>query len=508
MSAARWPRSGLHLAIVVSAQARRAFVAALVVGIATVGFGAAPAWAHISLADSDPQNISTVDEPVERVRLTFSGEADPATDKFVIEGPSGEQVPVASIEPDGDGNVLIVTPSQPLAGGRHRVTWAIRSGDAHTMNGTIAFTVTAAAAATGPGASAPTTVGVTPAATGDTTTGSPSLAAESTAGIARWLVYASLLFCIGGLGYLVWVHRGTASEGRRLVHLIRRAALVVGVGAVAEFAAQVVVFDGGSPSALLQPAAWAEAATASFGTGTALRIVGAVLVLTFLRIDLDHTFILDGHSGFDELSAADLALLDDSAGSVATQTVSSPPLLRLRVEASPVAFVGAALLVASEAFIGHTATTDPRLAIVLSDAGHLIGAGIWASGAVMLAVTIGRRHGRGQPLDARLLATRFSAIAGWALAAVAATGVVLGWGILGEISALWSTAFGRVLVAKVVVVGVIAGIGTYNHKVLVPALHDGGEDTEHRFRRTVTTEAALFGVVLVLTALLVASSTI
>src|SRR5690606_14305865 len=125
---------------------------------------------------------------------------------------------------------------------------------------------------------------------------------------------------------------------------------------------------------------------------------------------------------------------------------------------------GAVLLVASEAFLGHTATTQPRLLVVASDAGHLLAGGLWAAGAVMLAATISRRHRRGLPLDARLLATRFSVVAGWSLAGVAVTGMALAWGILGEFDALWTTSFGKVLVAKVAVVAVIAALGDYNHR--------------------------------------------
>jgi len=92
--------------------------------------------------------------------------------------------------------------------------------------------------------------------------------------------------------------------------------------------------------------------------------------------------------------------------------------------------------------------------------------------------------------------------------AVAVTGVALAWGILGAVDALWTTTFGQVLLAKIAVVAAIAGLGAYNHKVLVPALIDGGEQADQQFRRTVTVEAVLFGVVLALTAVLVASSTI
>jgi putative copper export protein len=294
------------------------------------------------------------------------------------------------------------------------------------------------------------------------------------------------------------------------VFLVRRAALVVAAAALVEFLAQVIVFDGGSIGALASPSAWGAVLVAGFGTGTALRLLGAALVLMFLRIDLDDIFVLEGDGGFDELSASDFALLDDSGGGgpVTRLEATAPPLVRLRVEASPIAFVGALVLVASEAFIGHTATIEPRLLVIASDAGHLVAAGLWAAGAVMLAATIGRRHRRNQPLDARLLATRFSVVAGWSLAAVAVTGTALGWEILGGLDRLWTTTFGKVLVVKVVAVAVIAALGAYNHKVLVPALTDGDADADDQFRRTVTLEAALFGVVLALTAVLVASSAV
>jgi len=487
-----------------------ALLALAIAGMVSI-IGAAPVWAHIDLAESVPQNVSTVHEPVEQVRLTFTGEADPVVDQFGIEDPEGKFVVVTSVEQRGDGNTLIVTPAQALAGGRHRVTWAIRSGDSHTMDGTIAFTVTAAAVAATPGVgeaseTPPSAIETQPIS--DAADVSPTQAAERVATFARWLVYIALLFCVGGLGYLTWIHRGSAAEGRWLVFLIRRAALVVAGGALIEFLAQVVIFDGGSVGAVLSPSAWGDVLTASFGTGTLLRFVGAALVLAFLRIDLDHTFVLDGDNGFDELSATDLALLDQPSGGVATKIApAAPALVRLRVEASPVAFIGAVLLVASEAFIGHTATTEPRLLVIASDAGHLIAGGLWAAGAVMLAATIRRRHRRNEPLDARLLATRFSVVASWSLVAVAVTGIALAWGILGEVEALWTTTFGKMLLAKVAVVAAIAAIGGYNHRVIVPALVDGGEHADHQFRRTVAAEAALFGIVLALTAVLVASNT-
>lgn len=481
-----------------------ASLALIVVAISMV-VGATPAGAHTELSESDPANVSTVDRPVGAIRLTFSTAVEAVVEQFAIEDPNGDLVPITAVETEDDGSTLLVTPAHSLGGGRNRVSWAIRSGDSHTMDGTVSFTVTAPAGVIDPNARP-----IATAPTSATEPGSKSAGAERLATLFRWLVYAALLFCVGGLGYLSWVHRGTSSEGRWLVFLVRRAALVIAIGAVGEFLSQVVVFDGGSVAALLSPAAWAEVLTAGFGAGTVLRLLGAGLVLVFLRIDLDHGFVLDRTTDSDEAEDRDVAPgRGPSDAQVATRAAAqAPSLVRLRVEASPLAFVGAVLLVASEAFIGHTATTTPRLLVILSDVGHLVAGGLWAAGAVMLAATIRRRHRRDAPLDARLLATRFSVVAGWSLAAVAVTGAVLGWQILGDVSGLWSTTFGQVLLLKMAVVAVIACIGAYNHRVIVPALVNGGEHADHQFRQTVAVEAALFGVVLALTAVLVASSAV
>ncbi len=480
--------------------------AALAIVIGTLLLLTSTASAHVELAESEPANITTVTGPLSEVRLTFSGAADPVEDEFSIAGQDGSDIPIASIQNDGD-TVLVVRTTEPVVAGRTRMTWAIRSGDSHTMTGALSFTVESAsdpAAAPAPSLPAPTAEEL--AAVLDTSAGqAPEKGlADHLASAARWLVYGALLVCVGGLGYLAWVHRGTAGEGRRLVFYIRRAALVVAAGAVVEWLAQVYLVNGDRLGALWSPSAWGEVVGSSFAGGTALRLVGAGLVLVFLRIDLDHGFVLDRSPEFDFRELTGEWPGRDTA--VATAQPEAAPLARLRVEASPLALVGAVLLIASESFIGHTSSVQPRFAVLASDAGHLVAGGLWAAGTFMLALTLWGRRRRGEPLDARLLGTRFSVMAGWSLVGVAATGLILGWAILGEVSALWSTEFGRLLSAKVAVVIVIAAIGAHNHRVLVPALGGKSPDVDERFRRTVTAEAVLFAAVLVLTALLVVSN--
>jgi copper transport protein len=320
---------------------------------------------------------------------------------------------------------------------------------------------------------------------------------ELVANLSRWVVYASLFLCVGGLTYLAWVHRGSEREARRLVFYVRRAAVVVVVASVVEWLAQLVASSSGDVWAMLSVSAWRELSGSGFAKGSLLRLVGGLLVLACLRIDHADAFwtsdLEPDHPGGPL----------GTVGRVSGTATLDAPLSRLRVEASPLAFVGAAALVVSEAFIGHTATVGPRVVVVVADAVHLLAGAGWVAGGLMLALTLWNRHRRGELLDAHLLATRFSRLASWALALVTATGVALAWSILRTPSALWATGFGRVLLVKLVLVAVAVGVGAHNHRTLVPILSEGDDAAAHRFRRALSAEVVLFAAVLFFTALLV-----
>ena len=466
---------------------------------------AAPASAHVDLLESTPANVSTVAGPVRTVTFRFSGAADPVTDKFAIEDASGGRVPIASVANDGS-STIVVTAAGDLAAGRSKVTWALRGADGHTMTGTIAFTVT--------GTSAPTTIAggaATPpsstASSGTASSAAASVGGGDTTGLAdrvatffRWIVYGAILFCVGGLVYLVTVHRGTRAESRRLVFYVRRATVVVVLASLGEWFAQLVVYDLGTSSALVSPSVWWDLGTSGFGIGTLLRLVGAALVLGFLALETDDA------DRFDDVDLTWIAGDAEARRSPGAVRTVDAPLARVRVEASPLAFVGAILLVLSESFIGHTAAVPPRIVMAVSDAVHMVAGGAWAAGAFLLAATLWRRHRRGESTDARILATRFSVLAAGSLAAVGVSGLVMAWVILDGFGPLVSSEFGRLLLVKVLLVAVVAAIGAYNHRVMVPALAAGDETVGGRFRAIVTGEAVLFAAVLLVTALLVVAN--
>lgn len=494
-------------------RARLVAVAVAAFFVALIG-SAVPASAHVNFVGSTPANVSTVVGPVSRIVLEYSGTSDPIRDDFLIQDASGTSQPIASVGNDGDSKV-VVTSVNALPSGRNKVSWALRGTDGHKMTGTISFTVAAAtSSSTTSTAKAPPPTPSTPSAqpvdaditeseaNSTSSVSSDTDSAEMIATAGRWLVYVMILFTVGSLAYLVLVHRGTRREGRRIVFLIRRSAILVIVGSTMEWFAQLAVYGSGSITDVVSPSAWGDLLSTSFALGTLCRIMGAALVLRFVPIEVVSEDPID----FAKLDDYDLFGELASPSPTATAVVSEPEtrLARVRVESGPLAFVGALLLVVSESFIGHTASVEPRALVLVSDAVHMLAAAVWVAGVWLLAWTFWQRTRRGESLDARLVATRFSITATWALVAVAISGTALGWAILGSPGRLFTTEFGRMLLIKVALVAVIGAIGLHNRRTLLPALEQPGIDV--RFYRTIIIESALFVAVLVATALLVVAN--
>ncbi|MDP9822088.1 putative copper export protein [Nocardioides massiliensis] len=129
--------------------------------------------------------------------------------------------------------------------------------------------------------------------------------------------------------------------------------------------------------------------------------------------------------------------------------------------------VGAALAtLLGPVLSGHSRSHEPLAPVLLADAVHLGAAALWTGGLAGLAVVLPALLPRAR-LAAGVLA-RFSTVAGAALLAVALTGALLTWRYLGDWTALVATAYGRVLLAKVALVGVVAVVAAWNRRVLLP----------------------------------------
>lgn len=160
------------------------------------------------------------------------------------------------------------------------------------------------------------------------------------------------------------------------------------------------------------------------------------------------------------------------------------------------------------AMSGHPAVApSPRLAMAL-DALHVIGAGGWVgslSVMMFLAVPAVLRSSEPDPHQrvARLVAA-FSPTALVFAALLGATGALAGWRNVGSWSALVQSDYGRMLLVKLVLVGVIAGIGAINWRRVLPRL--GQPSATRTLRRSAVLELTAAVVVLAVTALLVATA--
>lgn len=468
------------------------------------------AGAHADLETSEPGDGAEVEPPVEVVTLRFTGAVEPVVEDVRLLDGDGTALEVGSVTTDASATEVRVTPTGPLEAGTYGLRWAIRAGDSHPKTGTVTFTVS------GPPTAVPDP---SPDADREPTTAPDedlrsALAPPDTAGAerlgwtARALMYGGVLATLGGLAFAALVHQGRRGEVRRLGYWIRRASLVVIAATVLEALAQVALLDGGRLWSMVDPGAVADALGGSFGIGIVLRVVGAAAVLGGLQLATRSPSALPASSPSSASAAADhggppggLALRQRPARAATGD-------LRLRVGGSPVALMGAAMILASFVFIGHTVTEGPRVLTGLLDVVHVAAAACWLGGVVFLAAILRRRQRRREPLDATSLVAPFSVVATYALVVVSVAGFVLSLVILDDLGALASTTFGRLLLVKVALVAGVAGLGGHTHLRLLPRLEDdpGDEASARLVVRNVGLEVVGFALVVAVTAALVASS--
>jgi copper transport protein len=157
-----------------------------------------------------------------------------------------------------------------------------------------------------------------------------------------------------------------------------------------------------------------------------------------------------------------------------------------------IAAVLALLAVAGGGFGGHPASYTPLLSVPASVA-HVTAAAVWVGGLVLLVTERGSAA-------YEVIARRVSAAAFLAVVVVAVSGIAQTWAITGFSNLLLTSAFGLVVLAKVVGLAGLIAFGAYHRVRLVPVA--GSSDGGERLARSVSREVALAACVIVLAALL------
>jgi putative copper export protein len=158
-------------------------------------------------------------------------------------------------------------------------------------------------------------------------------------------------------------------------------------------------------------------------------------------------------------------------------------------------------LLVTLAWAGHAAAgIHHHVLHLLADSLHLLIGSSWPMGLIPMACFMWRLNGRRQttPADREIKALqRFSQMSLGAVLLLVATGFINGWLMTGSWEALVTTTYGRLLLGKVLVVGIMIGLGAFNRFYLLP--HVQAESIKFQtLQRTIMVESALALVVLLI----------
>lgn len=446
-------------------------------------------WAHAALKSSTPKAGTHLAAVPRELRLTFTEAPALATASIGLAGPDSQPVALGTlITPPDSAKVVIAPITGRLVAGVYTVTWKVAADDGHPVHGTFTFVIAPGAAGLGTDAVAASN------AMRDTAmvhhdpvtmpTSDTAFDAES-AGyvIVRFVLYAALLVVIGAAVFGTLVLRNLArhtsgiagstqvvSSARRGAGVGAAAAWLLLAASCARLVAQAIAMHGTRASDLsLLPALITET---TWGVSWMLQTAGAIAAII--------------------------------AFTMAKRSVEKRP--------GPwtLAIVVALVLAVSPSFASHAAAS-PRLQslAIAIDSLHIFGAAGWLgslfvviAAGIPAALSMGDEH---RALAISDLIESFSPTAFLFAGIVVASGIFAAWLHVGSFGALSSSKYGLLLVGKIAVVAIVGAIGAWNWRFVRPRLPAG--EGEHALRMNARAEVTVAVVVLLITAILVATPT-
>ncbi len=497
-------------------RARLAFVAVCLTLLVALGWSA-PVSAHTEFESSIPADGEVVEGPLSTVTIEFTNPAVESGDGFELLEPDGTVRVPDSVDPT-DGTSFVVSFDPPLGAGLYGFRWDVQAGDAHPIRGAFQFTVedpapesTVGAVTTAPpaGTSSPAeaTAASPPTTTvsaGESTVSMDEFLAEEEVSnpfvgrAARTMAMGSTVFAVGVVSALLWVVRGRREEIGRLLGWVRLA----GLGLIAGGLAALAALDETQSSPL------SDIATAKPGIAALSTIAAGLLVLVGFGPRAG-TIAGPPRSVSAAVALEEVAGRSDEHG-VPREAGERSDQFRWSADSSAVlGFVGLALALGAYWFDGHTVSRGPWFLHAAVNLVHVAAASVWVGGVFAMTLIAWMRRRRRVDTGLAAMVIRFSTIAGVSLAALAVAGVVMAWLVLDSPGELFSTDWGQVLLIKIAAVAVGAGLGGYNHFVLRPVLEARPDDRDAatHLRASLLVESVVMVAVIVLTAVLVASST-
>ena len=338
----------------------------------------------------------------------------------------------------------VVATVRHLKLGTYTVRWQAVSADSHVVSGvwTFGVGVPAPAVENAYGAGGPTT----------------------REHVVRWIWFLGIALTIGALGFRVIVLRGL----RVPRPLARRIAVAAGLGALTTIHAGIVAFSLRAEDALQLPFGrflygdLSPMAKTRFGYAFVTMTLLFALVLALVYV----SWLLD------------------------------------RVEPLVPAFLLAVVFAGGLSVSGHDAV-DPGSSwkTEIADWLHLSAASLWIGALATMALLLWT----GAPELRKAAFMRFSRLATVLIAVVLGAGVYLAIVRLPNLSDLWTTGYGRVLLVKIGLVSFALLWGAFHHFVVAPALERADAGFLGRIGRSLAGESMVGMVVLLVAAILVDS---
>jgi copper resistance protein D len=120
-------------------------------------------------------------------------------------------------------------------------------------------------------------------------------------------------------------------------------------------------------------------------------------------------------------------------------------------------------LVLTSAVLSHAvARVDHRATLLVLDALHQVTAAVWVGGLAHLVLWAARYGGEAPPADGGTLLRRFSDVALASMVTLIAAGGALSWQYVGDLAAYVGTAYGVMILSKVVLLGAVLALAAAN----------------------------------------------
>jgi putative copper resistance protein D len=152
----------------------------------------------------------------------------------------------------------------------------------------------------------------------------------------------------------------------------------------------------------------------------------------------------------------------------------------------------------SFAWAGHAQGLIPRMPALLLVCSHLLGVAFWLGSLAPLLLVAENAD----PTRVAAATTRFGSAAAVVVGLLLAAGLMLLWMLVGELSNLWATAYGRGMMIKIGVVAGLVGFAAWNRWWLTPRLRAHDLGAAQSLRRSIKCELLLGGLILLVTAAL------